>query len=124
MPIVVEPSPAPPPAPVAPVDRPWFGRIPKMRVPHRLENGHLAVCEQGSPENIAANVYTVLSYERGSRVEDPDFGVEDPTFSEMPLDDREWLEQIGVYEPRAAVTTTQEARDLIGDVLVEVRKGL
>jgi phage baseplate assembly protein W len=94
--------------------------IPKLRVPLRLENGRLGICEQDSQENVAACVYAILSYERGSRVEDPEFGVEDPSFDQQPLDLDEWLEQIATYEPRARVTTQQEVDELIAVVLVEV----
>lgn len=97
--------------------------IPKLRVPLRLENGRLGICEQDSQENVAACVYAILAYERGSRIENPDFGVEDPTFSDLPFDTREWLEQIARYEPRAEVQTSQEVIDLIDVVLVEVGLG-
>jgi phage baseplate assembly protein W len=104
--------------------RPGFGgRVPKLRIPLRLENGRLGICEQDSQENVAAAVYAILAYERGSRIEDPEFGVEDPTFDTMPLDVDEWLEQIGRYEPRAEVRTSQEVGDLIGAVLVNVGLG-
>lgn len=94
--------------------------IPKLRVPLRLENGRLALVEQDSQDNVAACVYAILSYERGSRLEDADFGVEDPTFGTMPIDVDEWLEQIARHEPRAEISTEQEVGDLIGAVLVEV----
>lgn len=94
--------------------------IPKLRVPLKLENGRLALVEQDSQENVAACVYAIVATERGSRLEDPEFGVEDPTFGTMPLDVDEWLEQIAAYEPRAEVRTQQEVGDLIGTVLVEV----
>ena len=97
--------------------------IPKLRVPLRLENGRLAICEQDSQENVAACVYAVLAYERGSRVEDPDFGVEDGTFSQLPLDVSEWLEQIAKFEPRAEVQTSEEIEDMLSVVLVEVGLG-
>lgn len=97
--------------------------VPKLRVPLRLENGRLGICEQDSQENVAGCVYAVLAYERGSRLEDANFGVEDPTFGQMPLDVTEWLEQIRTYEPRAEVSTSQEIGDLIGAVLVEVGLG-
>lgn len=100
--------------------RPSSLATPKMRVPLRLENGRLGVVEQDSPDNVAACVYALLSYERGSRIEDVNFGVEDPTFDQLPLDVSEWLQQIAVYEPRAQVQTAQEVGDLIGAVLVEV----
>lgn len=97
-----------------------YPTIPKLRVPLRLENGRLGICEQDSQENVAACVYAIVATERGSRLEDPDFGVEDPTFDTMPIDVDEWLEQIAAYEPRAEVQTEQEVGDLIGAVLVEV----
>lgn len=97
--------------------------VPKLRVPLRLENGRLALVEQGSQDNVAGCVYAILSYERGSRLEDPDFGVEDPTFGTMPLDLDEWFEQIAAYEPRAQVQTQQEIEDLTDLVLVEVGAG-
>jgi hypothetical protein len=99
------------------------GRVPKLRIPLRLENGRLGICEQDSQENVAACVYAILAFERGSRIEDIDFGVEDPTFDTMPIDVDEWLEQISRYEPRANVQTSQEVGDLIGAVLVNVGLG-
>lgn len=97
--------------------------IPKFRIPLRVENGRMALVEQSSQDNVAACVYTILSYERGSRIEDPDFGIENPSFSQFPFDTREWLEQIARYEPRASVETQQEIEDTIGAILVEVGLG-
>jgi hypothetical protein len=97
--------------------------VPKLRVPLRVENGRLGICEQDSQENVAACVYAVLSYERGSRIEDPDFGIDNPSFAQLPLDTDEWFEQIGRFEPRASVTTFQEVSELIASVLVEVGSG-
>lgn len=94
--------------------------VPKLRVPLQLAGRRLATVDQDSPDNVAACVYAILSFERGSRIEDPDFGVQDPTFSQMPVDVDEWLEQIAAYEPRAEVRTEQEVGDLIGAVLVDV----
>lgn len=97
--------------------------IPKLRVPLRIENGRLGICEQDSQENVAACVYAILAYERGSRIEDPNFGVEDPTFDQLPLDTAEWIEQVGAYEPRAEVRTSQEFTELLASVLAEVGLG-
>lgn len=94
--------------------------IPKLRIPLRLENGRLGIVEQDSPENVAAAVYAILSYERGSRIEDSEFGVEDPSFAQLPFDNREWLEQIARYEPRAAIQTQEEIEDSLDLILVEV----
>lgn len=94
--------------------------IPKLRIPLRLENGRLALVEQSSTDNVAACCYAILAYERGSRIEDPEFGVESRLFDQMPVDLDEWLEQIAIYEPRATVQTQQEVEDLTGRVLAEV----
>jgi len=94
--------------------------IPKLRVPLRLENGRLALVEQDSPDNVAACVYAVLSYERGSRLEDPEFGVEDASFAQFPFDLDEWLEQIAAYEPRASIRTEGEIEEVLGRVNVKV----
>jgi len=96
---------------------------PKLRIPLRLDNGRLATVEQDSQDNIAACVYAALAYERGSRIEDPDFGIDDPSFPQFPADLSEALEQIRKYEPRADVATQQDLEDLIGHILVEVGPG-
>lgn len=96
------------------------GEVPKLAVPLRAVGGRLATVEQDSEENVAAAVYAILAYERGSRIEDADFGVESPVFETIPLDVSEWLEQISKYEPRAEVETKQDVEELIGDVLVNV----
>lgn len=95
--------------------------IPKMRVPLRLDGGRLATVEQDSVDNVAACVYAVLATERGSRIEDPDFGIEDPTFEQLPVDLDEWLEQIATYEPRAEVETAQDVEAALAIVGVKVR---
>lgn len=94
--------------------------IPKFRVPLQLQNGRLALVEQDSEDNVAACVYAILAYERGSRLEDPNFGVDDPSFETVPVDTDEWLEQIAAYEPRAQVQTTEEILELTETVREEV----
>lgn len=91
-------------------------------VPLQLRAGGLATVEQGSVEEIAACVYALISTERGSRLEDPDYGVEDASFDQFPPEDAidEWLVQIQRYEPRARVRTLAELEDLIAHVIVRV----
>ena len=97
--------------------------IPKLKVPLQMgENGGLAVVEQDSSEEVAACVYALIATERGSRLEDPDYGVEDASFDQFPPDDAidEWLTQIARYEPRARVRTVAELEDLVATVTVAV----
>ena len=81
---------------------------PKLRVPLEMGTTGFRAVEQGSDDEVAACVYALVATERGSRIEEGDYGVEDPTFSNLPLDTDEWLAQIGIYEPRAQVVTAED----------------
>jgi hypothetical protein len=88
--------------------------IPKLRVPLRMGSRGFALVEQDSGDEIAACVYALIATERGSRIEQSDYGVADPTFDPLPLDLDEWLAQIALYEPRAEVSTAQDIeRELV-----------
>lgn len=119
MPIVFDP-PEPPAVPASPISTAPV--IPKLRVPPRMGDGNLAVVEQDSPEEIAASVYALLATERGSRLGDPDYGVEEAGFDQFPPTEAidEWLAQIERYEPRARVRTVAELEDLIARVTILV----
>lgn len=82
--------------------------------------GRFAVVEQGSVDEVAGCAYALLATQRGSRLEEPDYGVEDPTFATLPLDTHEWDEQLRRWEPRAAARTTQEIEDLTASIVEEV----
>jgi phage baseplate assembly protein W len=96
--------------------------VPKLKIPLQLDGTSLAVVEQGSSEEIAQSVYALLSTERGSRLGDPDYGVEEAGFDQWPPEEAidEWLVQIERYEPRARVRTVAELDDLIGHLVVRV----
>lgn len=82
----------------------------------------LATVEQDSSEEVAASVYALLATERGSRLGDPDYGVEEAGFEVFPPEEAidEWLVQIERYEPRARVRTIAELEDLLTRVSVRV----
>lgn len=96
--------------------------VPKLKVPLQMGATGLAVVEQGSAEEVAASVYALIATERGSRLEQPDYGVEDASFEQFPPEEAidEWLVQISRYEPRAKVRTVAELEDLIALVTVGV----
>lgn len=98
--------------------------VPKLQVPIRMGLTRLATVEQDSPEDVAASVYALLATERGSRLEDPDYGVEEAGFEVFPPEEAidEWMVQIERYEPRARVRTVAELQDLLA--LVSVRVGV
>lgn len=96
--------------------------IPKLKVPLQMGTLGLATVEQDSPEEVAACVYAIVTTERGSRLENPDYGCEALEFDQMPLTDGldEVLTQIGKYEPRARVRTAQEIEDMVGVLQIRV----
>lgn len=95
--------------------------VPKLRVPLEMGATGFRTVEQDSLDDVAQCVYAVMATERGSRIEDPDFGITDPTFEQGGMDVGEALLQIGTWEPRANVTIEQDIVDLTDAVTVEVR---
>jgi phage baseplate assembly protein W len=95
-------------------------QIPKLRVPLEMGESGFRTVEQDSLEEIAQCAYAILATPVGSLLEEPELGVEDPTFEPVPVDDTEWLEALARWEPRAQVTTMQEIVDLVDNVAVEV----
>jgi phage baseplate assembly protein W len=95
--------------------------VPKLRVPLEMGATGFRTVEQDSLQEIAQGAYAVLATPIGSLLEEPEFGIEDPTFEQLPIDDTEWLEALARWEPRAAVRTTQEIEDLVDNVVAEVR---
>lgn len=77
--------------------------IPHFDMPFRYFGGKPVVNEQDSIEDIAACVYAVLVTPPGTRDEMPDFGFEDPAFSQQPLSSAAMAAQISEWEPRASV---------------------
>lgn len=94
--------------------------IPKLKIPLALAGGELATVEQGSEDDVAQCVYVILATPLGSRVDDTRFGVEDPTFDQLPLDLSEMLAAIHTYEPAAQVETAQEIEEMAARVSVGV----
>ena len=58
-------------------------------------------CQQDTDQEAATTVAVLCSFQRGTRAEQPDFGITDPTFQQMPVDTAEIQRQVALYEPRA-----------------------
>lgn len=69
--------------------------------------GYSAV-EQDTDDEVAVCVEVICLHQIGSRVEKPDFGIPDPTFSLVPIDTSELEAQVQAYEPRAVLALDQE----------------
>lgn len=80
--------------------------VPHLALPFRFTTPYAAICEQDSLDEIADCVLAILSCPVGFRVELPDFGITDQTFSTI-VDTDELLEAIEAWEPRASATFDQ-----------------
>jgi phage baseplate assembly protein W len=82
--------------------------IPHLAMPLRFKGAQWVLVEQDSEEEVAQCVRNVCAFERGYRIEDPDFGITDPTFQTMPIDTGDIAQALADYEERAAVAIYQE----------------
>lgn len=82
-------------------------RVPHAAWPPRLDaNGHLVAVEQDTLEEVTQCVRVLLATPRGARVLEPEFGIEDPTFTDG-LDIDELVDQAAEYEERAVIDVTE-----------------
>lgn len=79
--------------------------IPHFSLPFRVVNGSIAEVEQGSVEEIEDCVESILRTIAGTRIDNPDFGVPDESFTQQtPNSSAElYIAAIEAQEPRARV---------------------
>ena len=84
---------------------------PHIDWPIRVQGAGYVTCQQDTDQEAAAAVAVLYSFERGTRAEQPEFGITDPTFELVPVDVTELERQAAVYEPRARleITLTDDA---------------
>ncbi len=95
--------------------------IPQFRVPFQINGSAAAEIEQDTDEDILACVETILRTPTGTRLEHPQFGLDDPAFATQPaLIEAEILEAIEEWEPRITAVTKTEIHDRIATTGVTV----
>lgn len=95
--------------------------VPHFDYPFRFGGGgSVVVVEQNSDKDVMNCIYAAVKTERGGRLYVPTFGIDDPTFSEAPLDLATIESQIRDSEPRANINTAQEIEELIDTITVGV----
>jgi phage baseplate assembly protein W len=94
--------------------------IPHFDLPFRYVGGKAAVVEQDSPRDIQNCVEAVIRTHKGQRESLPDFGLQDYTFTVMPIDPGSLASIVEAQEPRAIVLA-QEAPDDFDMLLDRVR---
>ncbi len=80
--------------------------LPHLAWPVRVDGSSYASIQQDTDDEVAATVAVLLSFRRGWRAEQPDFGITDPTFELTPINTAEIERQVGLYEPRAELEIT------------------
>jgi phage baseplate assembly protein W len=78
--------------------------VPHFDYPFRFNaNGHAAVVEQDSEEDIIACILAIIKTPLGFREDLPDFGIADPLFSEKTINIADIKSALNIWEDRADV---------------------
>jgi len=80
--------------------------LPHLAWPITVTGNTYTTVQQDTNDEVAANIAVLCCFPRGWRAEQPDFGITDPTFQQMPVDPSEIERQSAIYEPRAGLTIT------------------
>jgi len=97
--------------------------LPHLALPLRFVNGAAVVTEQDTGDEIMACVLAIILCPLGFRVELPDFGVPDPTFSQGVVRTDGVDVAVTAWEPRAHENTDawmDEFDAFVSHVLVRV----
>src|SRR3954447_19467853 len=77
-------------------------QVPKLRVPFQIAGKRAAIVEQDTPDEIGQCVAAILRTPVGSRVDEPEFGIDELTFG-SEVDSAALLQALDEWEPRASV---------------------
>ena len=96
---------------------------PHIEWPFRIVDGVLQTVEQDSTEEINQCVEAVLNTPLGSRIDAPDYGVPDETFSQLSADEAAavYLDAIDAAEPRARVLGEARVVEMAKQVVIEIQ---
>jgi hypothetical protein len=85
--------------------------LPHLSLPLRVQNKQYVQTEQDTDSEATDCVFIICSFPKEWRAEDPDFGIEDPTFETQPIDTDDIAGTIAYYEPRVNVVIETEDTD-------------
>jgi phage baseplate assembly protein W len=92
--------------------------VPKLKVPFNISSTKADVVEQDSADEVFQCVGALIRTDLGSRIDEPEYGIQDQTFKEQ-LDDL--FGAIEEWEPRAmAVLAEDELDGFIRSVFINV----
>jgi phage baseplate assembly protein W len=93
--------------------------VPHFSLPFRIEGGTVATSEQDTLEEIADCVEAVLRTTVGARLELPEFGIPDQSFSLNGADPHAIDAAVQKWEPRA-VTAAQANNESLDDFISQI----
>jgi phage baseplate assembly protein W len=94
--------------------------IPHFDIPLRYNGATPAVVDQDTVEDIINCVEVAIRTTQGQRIEIPDFGIPDLTFSQQPVPVQEIFDTILKYEPRATILIDQNP-SVINQMIAEIK---
>jgi phage baseplate assembly protein W len=95
--------------------------IPHLAIPFRVVGEGYAIRQQDTDAEAADCVRNILVFTKGDRIEDLDFGIDDPSFQLQPVDIDDIAQAISEYEPRVdAEIETEDLPDGTTSVSVSV----
>jgi phage baseplate assembly protein W len=97
--------------------------IPHLAFPIRFAAGYYVTDDQDTNSEVTTAVRNICAFERGTRIERPDFGISDPTLEVMPIDVDDIANAIAMWEPRAEAEI-ETIIDLNGVETVNVKVGM
>lgn len=98
-----------------------MAQVPHIKLPLTLTGSGTSVVEQDSDEEIRQCVEMILRTQVGSRIEMPEFGIEDLAFSRSTDHiEEEVLRAVEEWEPRAGAIANAEIFELSAKVGIEI----
>lgn len=94
--------------------------IPHLAFPIRAVNGVYVCDRQDTNDEVTTCVRNICAFEKSTRIERPDFGINDPTLKRMPIDVTGIGRAISDWEPRASAEL-ETIIDLEGQETLNIR---
>lgn len=85
--------------------------VPHLALPLRVVGPSFVTVQQDTLEELQTTVAVICSFELGSRIERPEFGIAAHEITQQPVDGTDIEAAVEAYEPRAAIQVTQAAYD-------------
>lgn len=100
--------------------------VPHLALPFRISGGSPTCNEQDTAADVRDCVEAIVRTVQGQRIELPDFGIPDETFTESGAEPAEIQVAVQTWEPRAAAEAAANNESLdayISEITVDITGG-